>query len=128
LKVVFQVDALLSMNETVCHQTRHWHTCKHKTYCEHSYVHHMLFIFFWHSMFYHHVSKKCRERTRGCHQMPFLIMLLCQKNRFFAPEKTTTSKLKVLIAACILNKQRHQFTRDSIYVNKPETGIALFFL
>jgi hypothetical protein len=23
LKVVFQVDALLSMNETVCHQTRH---------------------------------------------------------------------------------------------------------
>jgi hypothetical protein len=58
--------------------------------------------------------------------MPFLIMLLCQKNRFFGQEKTATSKFKVLMAACISHKQRHQFTRDSICANDPETGIALF--
>jgi hypothetical protein len=100
---------------------------RHKTHYEHSYAHHMLFIFFWHPMFCHHVSIKCRETTRGCHQMPFLIMLSCQKNRNLTAEKTTTSELKVLMACCILHKWRCQFTRDSIYVNNPETGIALFF-
>jgi hypothetical protein len=93
-----------------------------------SYVDQMMFIFLWHSMFYHNVSINLREIIRECREMPFRFIVLCLKPPNLKVKMTTTSELEVYMADCILYKWRYPFTESSMIIPPGKTGIVLFFL